>query len=140
MDHPDMLTARPLPAIEPHTARFWQATRQRQLLLPRCTACRELYFPPEASCLHCGAPEPEWVPASGRATLYTWTLCQPPLLPYFAEHAPWPVVAVELEEGVRMVAQIVDLPPEEYEIGMPLVADFQDLDDERTLVVFRRPG
>ena len=80
------------------------------------------------------------MPASGRATLYTWTLCQPPLLPYFAEHAPWPVVAVELEEGVRMVAQIVDLPPEEYEIGMPLVADFQELDDERTLVVFRRPG
>jgi uncharacterized OB-fold protein len=140
MDHPDMLTARPLPAIEPHTEPFWQASRQRQLLLPRCTACRDLYFPPEASCLHCGTPEPEWVQASGRATLYTWTLCYPPLLPYFAEHAPWPVVAVELEEGVRMVAQIVDLSPDEYEIGMPLVADFRDLDDERTLVVFRRPG
>ncbi|MGE4650360.1 MAG: OB-fold domain-containing protein [Myxococcota bacterium] len=140
MDHPDMLAARPRPAIEAHTAPFWQAARQHQLVLPRCTACDELQFPPEASCRRCGAPDFEWIPASGRATLYTWTLCHPPLLPFFSKHAPWAVAAVELEEGLRMVTRVADVPLDEYEIGMPLVADFEEIDDEHTLVVFRRPG
>ena len=139
MDHPGMLGARPLPAIEAHTEPFWRAARKHQLVLPRCTACNELQFPPEPSCRLCGAPDFDWVSASGRATLYTWTICHPPLLPYFAEHAPWAVAAVELEEGLRMVARIAGIPPEEYEMGMPLVADFEAVDDEHTLVVFRRP-
>jgi uncharacterized OB-fold protein len=58
-------------------------------------------------------------------------------LPFFAAHSPWAVAAVTLEEGVRMVACIVGIPETQYEMEMPLVADFEDLDDERTLVVFR---
>ena len=138
MDHPDMLEGRPLPAIEPHAEPFWQGTREGRLLLPRCLACGTLQFPPELGCRGCGAQDYEWVAASGRATLYTWTVCHPPLLPYFGERAPFPVASVELEEGVRMVTRLVDVPLAAYEIGMPLVADFETIDDERALVVFRR--
>jgi uncharacterized OB-fold protein len=137
MDEPGMVGDRPMPAIEPHTERFWKAARERQLLVPKCGDCQALQFPPETSCTHCGSPSQEWVAVSGRATLYTWTICHPPLLPYFARHAPWPVVCVELAEGVRMVSQIPDVRVEDYAIGMPLVADFEDVDEERTLVVFR---
>ena len=138
MDQPAMMAARPRPAVEDHTEPFWRAAQQHQLVLPRCTACDALQFPPEASCRLCGAPDFEWVTASGRATLYSWTICHPPLLPYFAEHAPWAVAAVELEEGVRMVTRIANVPPDEYEIGMPLQADFDDVEGEPTLVVFRK--
>lgn len=137
MDHPGMVGQRPVPSIEPHAEGFWKAARERRLVLQRCTCCEQVQFPPEQSCAHCGAAESEWVAASGRARLYTWTLCHPPLLPWFAERAPWPVAAVELDEGVRMTTQLVGIEPDSYEIGMPLIADFQDLDEERTLVVFR---
>jgi hypothetical protein len=74
---------------------------------------------------------------SGRATLYSWTVAHPPVLPYFQERAPWPVVAVQLEEGPRMVTNLIDVPAEEYRIGMPLQAAYEDIDEELSLVVFR---
>jgi len=132
-----MVAERPAPEIEPHAEPFWRAAKERRLVLPRCVDCQELQFPPELSCVHCGSPNQEWVEASGRATLYTWTVCHPPLLPYFSERAPWAVAAVTLEEGVRMVACVVGIAASDYVMEMPLVADFEDLDDERTLVVFR---
>ena len=96
-------------------------------------------FPPEIFCPACGSENGEWVEASGRATLYSWTVGHPPMLPYFMERAPWPVAVVQLEEGPRLVTNILDLSSDAYEIGMPLAVDFEDIDDEVTLVVFRRP-
>ena len=64
-------------------------------------------------------------------------MCHPPLLPYFAEKAPWAVAAVELEEGPRMTTQLVGVEVDQYQIGMPLVVDFEDVDEDHTLVVFR---
>ena len=134
----EMIAERPLPEITALTEPFWRAAKERRLVVQRCDACGALRFPPEAGCYACGSLQSSWVPVTGRATLYSWTLCYPPLLPYFAERAPWPVAVVQLEEGPRMVTNLVDVPVEEYEIGMPLVANFEDVDDEVTLVVFRR--
>jgi uncharacterized OB-fold protein len=132
-----MVAEQPLPALEPHTAPYWKAAREGRLVLQRCASCERVQFPPELSCTHCGAAECEWTEASGRARLYTWTLCHPPLLPYFAERAPWAVAAVELEEGPRMTTRIVGIEPDEYVMDMPLVADFEPVDEQRGLVVFR---
>jgi hypothetical protein len=77
---------------------------------------------------------------SGRASLYSWTVAHPPLLPYFQGRAPWQVAAVELEEGPRMVTNLIDVPIDQYRIGMPLEAAFEDMSEEITLVVFRRPS
>lgn len=132
-----MVGQRPLPALEPHTAPYWRAARERRLILQQCTRCQCVQFPPEINCTHCGASETAWIEASGRARLYTWTLCHPPLLPYFAERAPWAVAAVELEEGVRMTTQLAGIEPEQYVVDMPLVVDFEPIDDERAFVMFR---
>ncbi len=75
---------------------------------------------------------------SGRAELYTWTAVHPPLLPYFAERTPWPLAVVQIEEGPRLTTNLAGVDLDEYEIGMALQADFEDLNDEITLVVFRR--
>ena len=136
MDQPGMVSQRPLPAIEPWSAPFWDGTRQRRVMLQRCADCRELQFPPEPTCGHCGHPELDWIQASGRARLFSWTVCHPPLLPYFSERAPWVVAAVELEEGVRMVSRVIGIEPEGYTIGMPLVAEFEEAGPVH-LVVFR---
>jgi len=137
-DQPGMIAQRPLPEITPLTEPFWSAAKERRLVVQRCDECETLRFPPEPGCYQCGSLRSSWVPASGRATLWSWTVAYSPLLPYFAERAPWPVAIVQLEEGPRMVSNLVDVPVEEYAVGMPLVADFENLDDAITLVVFRR--
>ena len=138
MAEPDMIAQRPLPEITPLTKPFWLAAKARQLVVQRCDDCATYRFPPEIGCYNCGSLRASWVPMSGRATLYSWTVAHPPLLPYFQERAPWPVAVVQLEEGPRMVTNVVDVSSEEYEVGMPLEADFEDVDDKVTLVVFRR--
>jgi len=132
--------ARPLPQETPLTAPFWEAARQRRLVIQCCTGCSRYRWPPEVACYECGSFDYEWAPASGRAKLYTWTVAHPPLLPYFHRRAPWPIAVVELEEGPRMITNIVGIESGEYEIGMPLVAGFEDIDKDVTLVVFRPSG
>ena len=104
-----MIDARPLPEITPLTQPFWSAARDRRLVVQRCDDCEALRFPPEPGCYQCGSLRSSWVPMSGRATLWSWTVCHPPLLPYFAERNPWPVAVVQLEEGPRMVTNVVDV-------------------------------
>ena len=132
-----MIDVRPMPAVTELSEPYWSGTRRGELMLQHCVDCENPQFPPEVSCTHCGSASLNWQRASGRARLYSWTIAHPPLLPYFAARAPWPVVAVELEEGVRMVSQLVGLEVEDYEFDMPLVADFEKVDEEVTLVVFR---
>lgn len=134
----DIIAQRPLPEITPLTEPFWSAARARTLVIQRCDDCAAYRFPPEIACFECGSQRATWTPVSGRATLYSWTVGHPPLLPYFAERAPWPVAVVQLAEGPRMVTNLVAVPVEEYQVGMALQADFEDVDNEVTLVVFRR--
>ena len=137
-DQPGMITERPLPEISPLTEPFWSAAKARRLVLQRCESCAAYRFPPEVGCFACGSPKAAWSDVSGRATLYSWTVAYPPVLPYFQERLPWPVAAVELEEGPRMVTNLVDVAVADYRIGMALQVDFEDVDPETTLVVFRR--
>jgi uncharacterized OB-fold protein len=131
---------RPLPEETALTAPFWQGARERRLAVQRCTDCGGLRWPPEAACYDCGSLDHEWVEMSGRATLYTWTIAHPPLLPFFHQRAPWPIAVVQLEEGPRLVTNITGIDPEYYEIGMPLEATYEDIGDNVTLVVFRPPA
>jgi len=133
-----MIAQRPLPEITPLTEPFWSALREHKLIVQRCDSCQALRFPPEVGCFECGSAASAWAEMSARATLWSWTVGHPPLLPFFAERAPWPVVVVQLEEGPRMVTNIADVPVESYEFGLSLVADYEDVADDVTLVVFRR--
>lgn len=136
MDQPGMIENRPLPGRTDVSAPYWDALAGHRLLFQRCGACGSAQLPPDLTCLHCGSPDLGWEEASGRGTLYSWTVAYPPLLPYFAAHAPWPVAAVELEEGLRVVATIEGLEVDGYEIGLPLQATFVAVADDVTLLAF----
>ncbi len=133
-----MMAQRPLPEVSALTEPFWSALRERKLVIQRCPSCQTLRFPPEVGCFECGSTESAWAEMSGRATLWSWTVGHPPLLPFFTERAPWPVAVVQLEEGPRLVTNIVDVPVDQYEFGLPLVADYEDVEGDVTLIVFRR--
>lgn len=129
-------TARSRPTPTPETRHFWEGTRRQQLLLQRCEACAHTYFPPRPFCPRCNSRSVATVPASGRATLYSYVISHRPA-PGFTP--PFSIAVVTLEEGPRMMTNVVGCPqtPEALELDMPLEVVYEPLDEEITLPLFR---
>ena len=113
------LSLRALPAPDNASRHYWQSAAEGRLVVQRCTSCGVYQFYPRALCASC-AGETEWVDASGRGTLYTFTVIRQNRSEAFAALSPYAVGIVELEEGVRMMSNIVECDVEELEVGMAL--------------------
>jgi uncharacterized OB-fold protein len=129
-----------LPLIEDETRPYWEAARARRLLIRRCRACGEAHFYPRPFCPGCWSDDVAWEEASGRATLYTHSTVYRNDLPPFVERVPYVAAVVDLEEGPRMMTELVGTEPDDVRIGMPLAVEFRDLTDEVTVPVFRPAG
>lgn len=129
-------TQKPVPVPTPETAHFWEGTRQGELRLQKCDACAHIYFPPRPFCPACAGRDVSVFPASGRATLYSYVIHER-AIPGF--EAPYAIAVVTLEEGPRMMCNIVDTPqtPEALVLDMPLTVTFETLTDEITLPQFK---
>jgi len=88
-------------------------------------------------CPECNSWNTEWVKASGRGKVYSWMVAFQPFHPAFFGDVPYAVVMVELEEGVRLTANMVDCKPDDLYIGMPVEVVFDDVTEEITLPKFR---
>ena len=128
----------PLPAPTLDNAPFYEAARRGELRFQRCSSCRAFRHYPRPICPRCLGREYDWERASGRGSVYTWTIVRGPTLPAFADRVPYNVVDVLLEEGIHFVSEVLDCPPEAIEAGMPVVATFVPVTEEITLVKFRR--
>jgi uncharacterized OB-fold protein len=126
---------RPRPALTQDNAFFFEGARQGKLLIQRCGSCGTLRHPPRPACVVCRSFEWDTLEATGRGTVYSYVVVHHPQVPAF--DYPLPIAVVELEEGTRLVADIVGLAPEAVTIGMPVVVDFVAVDDELTLPMFR---
>ncbi len=126
-----------LPVIEEETRPHWEAARDRRLLIRRCRACGVAHFYPRPFCPECWSEEVVWEEATGRATLYTHSTVHRNDLPPFGERVPYVAAVVELEEGPRMMTELVAAEPADVRIGMALEVDYRDLTDEVTVPVFR---
>ena len=121
-----------LPALEPHTEAFFTSGR---MLIQRCAGCGELRHPPGPACPSCGSFDWDALEASGRGTVYSYTVNHHPQVPAF--DYPLVVGLIELEEGVRLVANVIGIEPDDVEIGIPVQVEFTVFDDELTLPQFR---
>ncbi|TDD06634.1 Zn-ribbon domain-containing OB-fold protein [Nonomuraea diastatica] len=121
---------KPVPKPTPETQPFWDGTAAGELRIQRCQTCARHYFYPRPSCPHCGGDQVEWVRASGRATLYSYVINHRPALG-FEDDAPYAIAVVELEEGVRMMSNIVGVPttPENLPLDMKLRVVFEQRGD-----------
>ena len=126
-----------LPTPDLETQPFWDAAREERLLIKHCNACGKYHFYPRPFCPYCWSDDVEWFEASGRATLYTWSVVHRNDLPPFPERLPYVAAVVDLEEGPRVMTNIVDCDPADLRIGMDLVVDFRSLTDDITAPVFR---
>jgi uncharacterized OB-fold protein/acyl dehydratase len=132
---PSTRPLRPRPALTQDNRFFFDGAKERKLLIQRCSSCGVLRHPPRPSCANCRSFEWDTLTASGRGTVYSFVVNHYPQVPAF--DYPLVIALVELEEGTRLVANVVGITPDTVAIGMPVVAGFEDFDDDLTLPVFR---
>jgi uncharacterized OB-fold protein len=125
----------PIPKPTPETAHFWQGTSRGELLLQRCRACERAYFPPQPFCPRCARDDVEIVRASGTGTLYSFVVNHRPA-PGFT--APYVIAVVELDEGPRLLSNLVGVEanPDALPLDLPVEVVFEPVGDT-ALPVFR---
>ncbi len=128
---------RPLPTPTNFTKPFWEGTKQGKLLLQRCRACGIHQYYPRPVCMRCMSRDLEWKEASGRGTVYSYTVTRLPA-EGFEGREPYVLVSVDLPEGTRILGTLLGAGPEDVRIGMPVRASYEKLNDEVTLVQFER--
>jgi uncharacterized OB-fold protein len=120
---------------------FWDGTAAGELRIPRCNACGALRFPPGPACQSCDAYDRGYVVAAGTGTVFSYVVHRHPPVP--GKELPIVIALIDLDEGVRMVGEVVDAAPDsggddDIAIGMRLRVDFNRIDDDLTLPVWRR--
>ena len=126
---------RPAPTVTDDSARFWEAARDGRLVAQRCAGCGELHHPPRPVCPRCHALEHEFIELAGMGVVYSFALLHYPQHPAFT----YPVVAVlvDLDEGVRVLSNLVDVEPADVRIGLEVEVAFEPTVAEMAVPVFR---
>ncbi|MFI5619547.1 Zn-ribbon domain-containing OB-fold protein [Streptomyces sp. NPDC051567] len=130
-----------LPEVDDFTRPYWDAAAQGLLLLRRCGECGRTHHYPREFCPSCWAGEDRvtWETATGRATLYTWSVVHRNDLPPFGTRVPYVAAVVDLAEGPRMMTEIVDCEASALRIGMEVHAAFRETAPGVWVPVFRPP-
>ena len=128
---------RPTPIPDLDSAPYWEAAHRHKLLLQRCGSCERFRFYPRSHCPFCFSGSFEWELASGRGTVYSFTIVHRAPSPGFQNKVPYVLALIDLFEGVRMMTNIIECAPHDVEIGMPVEVVFEDLNDTISLPQFR---
>lgn len=129
--------SRPVPAPTEETLPYWEAARDGRLIFQHCRACNYRQFYPRTLCQRCGSTDLGWMDATGWGVIYTFTVVHRPPSPAFAELVPYVCAVIELDEGVRMLSNVVDCDPQRIRIGQRVRVDFLRLNDDINLPVFK---
>jgi len=120
----------PAPEANPETKPFWDAAAEGRLLVKKCVTCGQVHFYPRAICPFCGSDKTEWVTASGRGTVYSYSVMRRVPIPYALAY-------VTLEEGVTMVTNIVDGDLDAIRIGQRVTVAFKPSEGGPPVPMFR---
>ena len=123
------------PVISPDTKFFWDGMSAGELRIQHCGACGALRHPPGPMCPRCGSADPGYVRAAGTGTVFSYVVHHHPPVP--GKQLPLVIALVELDEGVRLLAEMPGVAPAQVRIGMPVQIDYLRIDDELTLPAWR---
>ena len=126
---------RPWPAVNEDTEFFWEGVDRHELRIQSCPECGMLVHPPRPACANCGSLERSYVVASGKGRVYSHVTMHKPLAPPYAE--PYAVVVVELDEGTRLVTQLVGIEHDEIVVDLPVRLALVEVEPGLTLPLFR---
>ncbi len=115
---------------------YWEGLAQNELRIQHCNTCSKAVFYPRSICPHCHADSLSWIVASGKGTIYSYTVAHQGF-GAFAADVPFVIAIVELEEGARMMSRIVDAPRERVVVGAEVNVTFERVGEDFTLPYFR---
>jgi len=128
---------KPVPVPTKETKPYWDGCKKHELHIQKCVACDHYQFYPRLYCTACMSDRVEWVKASGRAKVLSFTIVYRPVTQAFAGDVPYVVALVTLDEGPQMMTNIIGCPPEQVKIGMPVRVTFEDWTEEISVPKFR---
>jgi uncharacterized OB-fold protein len=133
-----MAYSKPVPVPSEESKPFWEAARKGQLQLQHCLGCGAYRFPPSVLCPECSSTSFCWTQVSGRGKVYSFVVFHRAYHPGFAEELPYAVACIELEEGPRVLSNIVGIPAGQVRCDMPVEVVFEEITPEISLPKFRK--
>ena len=130
---------RPLPRLqELDTQAFWEATRSKELRYQQCDDCETIVFYPRRHCTGCLGSNLSWHTASGKGSIYSFSVVRQSYHPFFRARVPYAVAWIDLEEGPRMLSNVVGVedPGAELSIGQQVVVEWEE-HEELSIPLFR---
>jgi uncharacterized OB-fold protein len=128
---------KPLPVSSPESRSFWEGCRRHELLVQRCAECRAFWFPPSILCPECLGTAWEWTKISGWGRVYSFVVFHRVYHVGFTDEIPYVVAVVELEEGPRLMSNIIGCDPYDVHCEMAVEVVFEDISETVTLPKFR---
>ena len=128
---------KPKPRPAPESLPYWQAAKEHRLALPKCEDCSQFWFPPSRTCPHCLSTNVSFQNVSGRGKVFSFVTFHRVYRPAFAEDVPYVVALVELEEGPRVLTNILGVTHEDVRCEMPVEVVFDDYDEDVSIPKFR---
>lgn len=127
---------KPLPIPSQLSEPFWAACKNHELKIQRCQSCETFRFPPAILCPECLSREVKWQKVSGRGKVFSFVVYRRLYHPAFEADLPYTVAVIKLEEGVRLLSNMVGIPPEQVSCDMPVEVIFEDVTPDVTLPKF----
>ena len=128
----------PVPDLE--TKEYWDAAREGRLFIKECRSCGEAFFYPRTYCPKCWSSDTAWKESTGLGRVYTFTVVHQNDLPPFKDRVPYVVALVDLEEGPRLMTNIVDCEPDDVAVGAPVRVRFDEVTEGVRLPFFLLAG
>lgn len=127
----------PAPFADAITLPWWEAAAEHRLVVQRCTSCDQTRHPPAPVCPACRSEDSDWREVPGRGEVYSYTIVHRPIAA--GQELPYVIAVVALEDsgGLRMISNLVDVNPDELEIGLSVEVVWEDMSAELALPRFR---
>ncbi len=128
---------KPKPRPAPESLPYWQTAREHRLALPKCEACQQFWFPPSRTCPHCLSTRFSFETVSGKGKIYSFVTFHRVYRPAFEHDVPYVVALVELDEGPRLLTNILGVAYDQVTCDMRVEVVFDDFDSEISIPKFR---
>jgi hypothetical protein len=128
---------KPIPVPSTESQPYWDGLREHKLLMPRCDSCDCYWFPPSLHCPRCGSAKWTWTPTSGRGRIFSYVVYHRVYHPGFADEVPYAVAVIELDEGPRMISNVVGIPPDKLVCDMKVEVVYHPITPGITLPRFK---
>ena len=125
MSEGEEVPSRPVPDTRNAGAAYWAAAANGVLLLPKCVECARTFWHPRPRCPHCGSDRVDWIESAGKGAIHTFTVVRQTSDPFFSTRLPYAVAMIDLDEGVRVMTNVVQTPLDALRIGMRVEVQFE---------------